>query len=93
MDVNTPFTMADETMIDAEEMMISQDFIPELIPAISQYYAEKQTRQLEDCFRAYEFMMHRVLEAINFAVKTASGGQIMLDLDSTIYNTGNIFEI
>ncbi len=93
MDVYNPFTIAGETMIDAEEMMISQDFIPELIPAISQYYAEKQMSQLEGCFRAYEFMMHRVLEGINYATKIASGGQIILDLDSTIYNTGNIFEL
>ena len=93
MDVYTPFTMAKETMIDAEEIMISQDFIPELIPAISQCYAEKHMPQLEDCFTAYEFLMHRVLEGINYAVETASGGQIVLDLDDTIYNTGNIFEI
>jgi len=93
MDVYNPFTLAKETDIDAEEMMISHDFIPELIPAISQCYAEKHMPQLEDCFRAYEFMMHRVLEGINYAVEIASGGQIILDLDSTIYNTGNIFEI
>jgi hypothetical protein len=93
MDVYTPFTMATETNIDAEEMMISQDFIPELIPAISKCYAEKHMPQLEDCFTAYEFMMNRVLEGINHAVEIASGGQIVLDLDSTIYNTGNIFDI
>jgi len=93
MDVYNPFTLAKETNIDAEEMMISQDFIPELIPAISQCYAENHMPQLEDCFTAYEFMMNRVLEGINFAVEIASGGQIILDLDSTIYNTGNIFEL
>ncbi|MFX1366816.1 MAG: hypothetical protein ACFFCE_13525 [Promethearchaeota archaeon] len=93
MDVGKPFTTANEMDVDAEEMMISQDFIPELIPAISQYYAERQMPQLEDCFRAYDFMMHRALEGINHAVELASGGQIVLDLDSTIYNTGNIFAI
>lgn len=93
MDVYNPFILAKEIDVDAEEMMISQDFIPELIPAISQYYAENKKAQLEDCFRAYGFMMHRTLEGINNAVEIASGGQIILDLDSTIYNTGNIFEI
>jgi len=93
MDVYNPFTIGKETMIDAEEMMISQDFIPELIPAISSCYAEGIMTQLEDCFRAYEFMMNRVLEGINYAVEIASGGQITLDLDATIYDTGNIFEI
>ncbi|MFW9901946.1 MAG: hypothetical protein ACFFDY_11800 [Candidatus Thorarchaeota archaeon] len=92
-DVYNPFTLAKEIDVDAEEMMISQDFIPELIPAISQCYAEQHMPQLEDCFRAYEFMMHRVLEGINYAVEIASGGQIILDIDSTIYNTGNIFEL
>jgi len=93
MDVYTPFTMGKEAMIDAEEIMISQDFIPELVPAISRCYAEKSKNQLEDCLTAYEFMMKRVLEGINFAVETASGGHINLDLEGTIYNTGNIFEI
>ena len=93
MDVYKPFTLAKEVDIDAEELMISQDFIPELIPAISQCYAEKHMPQLEDLFRAYEFMMHRSLEGINYAVEIASGGQIVLDLDTTIYNTGNIFDI
>ncbi|MHA2087805.1 MAG: hypothetical protein ACW972_05995, partial [Promethearchaeota archaeon] len=93
MDVNNPFTIAKEVMIDSEEIMISQDFIPELVPAISRCYAENKTAQLEDCFTAQEFMMKRVLEGINFAVETASGGQINLTLEETIYNTGNIFEI
>jgi len=93
MDVYTPFTIGIEAMIDAEEIMISQDFIPELVPAISRRYAEKSMAQLEDCFRAQEFMMKKVLEGINFAVETASGGQINLELEETIYNTGNIFEI
>jgi hypothetical protein len=93
MDVFKPFTLAKEVNIDAEELMINQDFIPELIPAISQCFAEKTIPQLEDCFTAYEFMMTRVLEGINYAVEIASGGQIILDLDKTIYNTGNIFEV
>ncbi|MHA1987878.1 MAG: hypothetical protein ACW98D_14680 [Promethearchaeota archaeon] len=93
MDVYTPFTLGKEVMIDAEEIMINQDFIPELVPAISRCYAEKNNAQLEDCFTAQEFMMKRVLEGINFAVETASGGHINLELEETIYNTGNIFEI
>jgi len=93
MDVYKPFTLAKEANIDAEDLMISQDFIPELIPAISQCYAEKHMPQLEDCFTAYEFLMNRVLEGINYAVEIASGGQILLDLDTTIYNTGNIFTL
>ena len=79
--------------IGIEEMMMSQDFIPELIPAISRCYAGESMTPLEDCFTAYEFMMNRALEGINYAVEVASGGQIHLGLEDTIYNTGNIFEI
>jgi hypothetical protein len=92
-DVYNPFTIADETMIDAEEMMISQDFIPELVPAMSRCYAGESATPLEDCYTAYDFMMNRVLEGINYAVEIASGGGIHLDLEGTLYNTGNIFEI
>ncbi|MFX1489381.1 MAG: hypothetical protein ACFFBI_09550 [Promethearchaeota archaeon] len=93
MDVHTPFTIPGETIIDAEEMMISQDFIPELIPAMSRCYVGESATPLEDCFTAYDFMMNKVLEGINYAIELASGGQIHLDLDGTVYNTGNIFEI
>lgn len=91
-DVLQPFLIARETMLDAEELMISQDFIPELIPAMSQCILDKNESQLEDCFKAYEFMMEAALEGINSAIKIASGNQIILDTDDTIYNTGNIFE-
>ena len=93
MDVHNPFTLGKEAMIDAEEIMISQDFIPALVPAISRCFAEEKMSQLEDCFKAHDFMMKRVLEGINYAADIASGGQIKLELEETIYNTGNIFAI
>jgi len=37
--------------------------------------------------------MKRVLEGINYATRIASGGQVLLELDDTIYNSGNIFDI
>jgi len=92
-DVFNPFSVGKELMIDAEEIMLNQDFIPALIPAISNAYFENKRVQLEDLFRAYEFMMKRALEGINYAIEIASGGQILLDLEDTIYNSGNIFEI
>jgi len=92
-DVFNPFIIKKDTIINAEEMMINQDFIPELIPAIANCYADKSMNQLQDCFRAYEFMMNRVLEGINNAVEIASGGEIILDIEGTIYETGNIFNI
>jgi len=92
-DVLNPFSLGKEGMIDTEEIMLTQDFIPELIPAISRAYSEDKKNQLEDLFRAYEFMMNRVLEGINYAIEIASGGQLLLELDDTIYSSGNIFEI
>lgn len=92
-DVFNPFLLAKETMIDSEELMISQDFLPELIPDISQCIQEEKTSQIEDFYNAFEFMMVHVLEGINNAVKIASGGEILLDLNGTIYSTGNLFEI
>ncbi|NVM46484.1 MAG: hypothetical protein HWN79_16370 [Candidatus Lokiarchaeota archaeon] len=93
MDVFDPFSEGKELMIDAEEFMINQDFIPVLIPAISNAYSGSKRAQLEDLFQAYNFMMKRVLEGINYAIEVASGGQILLDLEGTIYNSGNIFDI
>ncbi len=92
-DVQNPFSISRETLVDSEEIMISQDFIPELIPAISKCLLENQSEQLKDCFKAYDFMMNNVLEGISSAIKIASGGQIELELDGTIYNTGNIFNL
>ena len=93
MDVFDPFSEGKELMVDAEEFMINQDFIPVLIPAISNAYSGSNRDQLEDLFRAYDFMMKRVLGGINYAVEIASGGQILLELEGTIYNSGNIFDI
>jgi hypothetical protein len=92
-DVYNPFSVGKEVMIDAEEIMLNQDFIPVLIPAISSAYSKNTKVQLEDLFRAYEFMMKRVLEGINYAIEIASSGQILLNLEDTIYNSGNIFDI
>ncbi|MFW9950018.1 MAG: hypothetical protein ACFFKA_07825 [Candidatus Thorarchaeota archaeon] len=92
-DVPNPFTIAKETMTDAEEIMISQDFLPELIRDISSCIANDNTSQTEDCFTAYDFFMNRVLEGINNGIKIASGGEIILEDNDTIYSTGNLFEI
>jgi hypothetical protein len=92
-DVLNPFLIAKETMIDSEDLMINQDFLPELIPNISSSIIENNMSLAQDCFKAYDFFMNRVLEGINNGVKIASGGEIILDLTDTIYNTGNLFEI
>jgi hypothetical protein len=92
-DVLNPFLIPKETMVDAEDIMVSQDFLPELIPDISSCILEENTSLTEDCYTAYDFFMNRVLEGINNGVKIASGGEINLDLNGTIYSTGNLFEL
>ncbi|TFG24449.1 MAG: hypothetical protein EU533_02115 [Promethearchaeota archaeon] len=93
MDVFQPFTIARESLYNVEEIMISQDFLPELVPDISRCLSDNLGGQVQDCFKAYELMMDAVLEGINSAIKIASGGEIVLERDDTIYSTGNLFEI
>lgn len=91
MDVKNPFLRAQDTMISPEETMISNDFIPELIPAMSKCFSDNNYVQLEECINAFDFLMNKVLDGINYAYEVASGGIIKLELDETLYNTGNIF--
>ena len=78
-------------MIYLEELMISNDFIPELLPAISKSLRENNLTQIGDCINAFEFLMDKVLNGINKAIEITSGGQIQIGLYETIYDTGNIF--
>jgi len=93
MDVFHPFTIARESLYDVEEIMTSQDFLPELIPDISACLSGNLSEQVQNCFKAYELMMDSVLEGINSAIEIASGGEIILEAEDTIYSTGNLFEI
>ena len=91
MDLHNPFSRTKESEIDAEEIMTSNDFIPELIPAISKSLKDNNHGLLNDCIRAFYFLMDKVLEGINYAIDIASRGQIEIGLYDTIYNSGNIF--
>ncbi|MFX1259855.1 MAG: hypothetical protein ACFFAN_18550 [Promethearchaeota archaeon] len=91
MDVLTPFSHIKETIIDPEEIMISNDFIPELIPAMSKSLSENNLNQLKECFKAFDFLMIKVLDGINHAIEIASGGLIKIDLEDTLYSSGNVF--
>ena len=91
MDLHNPFfSRTKDIEIDAEETMISNDFIPELIPAISKSLKEKNFNLLNDCVKAFYFLMDKVLEAINNAIDIASKGQIKVELYDTIFESGNI---
>ena len=91
MDLHNPFSFMEETALDLEKIMISNDFIPELLAAISKCLQDNNLSQLEDCISAFEFFMDKVLNGINKAIEITSGGQLQIDLYDTIYDTGNIF--
>jgi hypothetical protein len=89
MDLTNPFSRS-EDKINPEEVMVSNDFIPELIPAICKNLAIGNIKQYDDCQSAFNFLLEKVLKAINRTVEIASRGQIQLELYETIYYTGNI---
>jgi len=93
MDLHNPLSRTKETEIDAEEIMLSNDFIPELLPAISNSLRQNNLDHLKECLKAFDFLMDNVLEGINNAIEVTSGGQLKLDLYDTIYTTGNIFYV
>ncbi len=91
MDLHNPFSLTEETALDLEECMISNDFIPELLPAISKSFQDNNLSQLEDCINAFDFFMDKVLNGINKAIEITSGGQLQIGLYDMIYDTGNLF--
>ncbi|MBY8981446.1 MAG: hypothetical protein KGD57_00725 [Candidatus Lokiarchaeota archaeon] len=93
MDAYHPFSIGKELDIDYEDMMISQDFIPVLLPAINKCMQEKKFSQLNNCLKAFNFMLKNTLDGINYAIEIASGGQINLDTNEMIFTTGNIFNV
>ncbi len=93
MDVYHPFSIGKQLDVDYEEMMISQDFIPILLPAINKCMREKNFDQLDQCLKAFNFMLNNTLDGINYAIEIASAGQINLEQNEVIFTTGNIFNL
>jgi len=90
MDVDAPFSYTKHAMIDAEKVMVSNDFIPELIPAISKSATYNNPHLSDDCINGFNFLMDQVLEGINKAFEIASRGQIELEKTELPFHTGNI---
>ncbi len=93
MDLSNPFSRNEETMIDAENIMLSNDFIPELIPASCKNLDKGNIKQFNSCINAFNFLLEKVLVGINRAIDIASRGQIQIGLYEPIYYTGNILSI
>jgi hypothetical protein len=91
-DISTPFLYEKDTQMNIEKIMISNDFIPDLLNGMSKAYDDKDPRKFSEIYKAFKFLMERVLVGINYAIKIASGNQIDLELHETIYDSGDIFE-
>ncbi|MFX1238788.1 MAG: hypothetical protein ACFE8P_13860, partial [Promethearchaeota archaeon] len=83
-DVLSPFKTED-IQIDVETKMLSNDFLPSMIPALSKFHSEKNEEMIKDTLSAIDFLMDKVLEGINKGIEIASGGHIRLTLDENLY--------
>lgn len=83
-DVLSPFKTED-IQIDVEETMLSNDFLPVMILALSKFHSENNIEMIKDTLSAIEFLMNNVLEGINKAVEVASGGNIKLELNDNLF--------
>ena len=86
-DVLNPFQEQSEIEMDIEETMINNDFIPRLIRAMSTQFAANDIKHIKEYYDIFEFLMNKVLDGINHALRIASGGQINIERDSLLYNT------
>ena len=93
LDVPQPFVFSGDHMIDAEKIMISSDFLPELLINISDALKNNNLYQSLDLLNAFEFMMERVLKGINNAVAIASNYGINLGINGIQYSSGGIFKL
>ncbi len=92
LDVSSPFSFTQNAMVDAERVMLSNDFIPELLPAISKSITYRKPHLIDDCIKVFSFLMDQVLEGINEAFKIASQSKIQLNKYELPYYTGDIFD-
>lgn len=91
MDVLNPFSLP-EKELNIEETMISNDFLPELILALSKNLKNENKSQIKEILKAFDFLMDNVLLGINKAIEIASEGEIQLGLYDLIYDMGNLFK-
>lgn len=90
MDVPNPFEYKDGHVLEVFKSLTNPDFIPKLIPSMSEALITRNFTQLEDLYQAFEFFMVRILEGIKNAVKISSNNLINLEENQTIYYTGNL---
>jgi hypothetical protein len=85
LDLTQPFSHHKDEAFNPEEIMTSQDFIPELVPAASKCLAENNHTQLKRVLDAFDQLMNLVLDGINLAYQVASGGELKLGRTETLY--------
>ncbi len=85
LDLTQPFSHGKDEAFNPEEIMVSQDFIPELVPAISKNVGEKNEYMVKRSVEAFDQLMNIVLDGINLAYQAASGKEINLDRTGLLY--------
>ncbi len=85
LDLTQPFSHGEGEAFNPEEIIVSQDFIPELVPAISKALGEKNEYMTKRCVEALDQLMNIVLDGINIAFHVASGKEINLERTETLY--------
>ncbi|MEJ2250565.1 MAG: hypothetical protein P8Y97_13045 [Candidatus Lokiarchaeota archaeon] len=91
-DIDNPFVCKKDPQMNIEEIMISNDFIPDLLNGMSKAFNESDPIKFSELYKAFKFLMVRVFEGINYAILLASGNQMELDIYDTIYDSGDIFD-
>ena len=93
LDVTQPFVFTGDHLIDAEKIMVGSEFLPDLLENISDALLREKYDLLIDLFKAFDFMMSRVLLGINSAVSIASHQRINLTINGIQYSSGGIFKL
>lgn len=91
-DVKNPFNRGKDIDINEENFMISNDFLPELLPDIAKQYEDQNYLLLKDLLNAFDFMINKVLDGINYAYEISSGKSIILELNDLYYDAGETFK-
>ena len=92
MDVPHPFDHKDSHVIDFEQKLLSPDFIPKLITSMTTALKRQKYFLLADLHKAFDFLIDRMLDGINQAIKVTANYQIHLEREQTLYYVGNLLD-
>ncbi|MHA1619678.1 MAG: hypothetical protein ACTSVZ_10395, partial [Promethearchaeota archaeon] len=92
MDVPHPFDHKDSHMIDFEQTLLSPEFIPKLITSMTTALKNQKYFLLADLHKAFDFLIDRVIDGIDQAIRIAANHQLRLEREQTLYYVGNLLD-